>query len=95
MQGLCLRVTFVEPDLLFIDSVDIDTRPPLLRVLARPSVVLRMVLLLVGVGISISNIIGEYNDLYVSLEAIAIALGMLTALADYKGTHSTLCWLAD
>jgi hypothetical protein len=45
-----------------------------------------MVLLLVGVGISISNIIGEYNDLYISLEAIAITMGMLTALADYKAS---------
>jgi hypothetical protein len=38
------------------------------------------------VGISISNIIGEYNYLYVSLEAIAIVVGMFTVLADYKAS---------
>lgn len=74
---------FVEPDYLITDCIEIQNRPSFLETAMRPSILLRFALLVVGTGISLSNVAGSYNDFYLSLEAVAIPLGLLTAAADY------------
>lgn len=85
-KELSLQASVVEPDYLITDSLGIDTRPTLLGVLTRPTLLIRMFLLVIGAGIAVSNIIGEYNNVYLYLEATVVAVGMLTALADYKAS---------
>lgn len=78
-----LEQGFVEPDYLITDCVNIDNRPTFLDTASRPSILLRLLLLVVGTGISLSNVVGNYNDFYQSLVLAAIPLGLLSAAADY------------
>lgn len=82
-QISAIEQKFVEPDYLITDCIDIENRPAFLDTATRPSILLRMLLLLVGSDISFSNIVGNYNDFYILLESIVIPLGFLTALVDY------------
>ena len=73
----------MEPDYLITDCIDIDNRPSFLDLAQRPSIQLRLLLLIVGIGISLSNVIEKYNNVYIFLETVAILLGLLTAALDY------------
>lgn len=62
-----IEQSFVEPDYLITDCIDIENRPTFLDTASRPSIQLRMLLLLVGSDISLSNIVGNYNDFWKQL----------------------------
>ena len=78
--------SFVEPDYLITDCIDIENRPTFLDTARRPSILLRMLLLTFGSGISFANIVGNYND-FTFLEATVIPLGFLTAIVDYVASR--------
>lgn len=85
-QTSALQQDFVEPDYLITDCIDIQNRPTFLDTATKPSILLRLLLLMVGTGISLSNVVGNYNDVYLSLEYVAIPLALLTAVADYTAS---------
>lgn len=78
---------FIEPDYLITDSIGIVNRPSLFEIsTTNPTMLVRTLLLIVGTGISISNIVGNYSDFYIILQTIAIPLALILALLDYKAS---------
>ena len=85
-QSCALEQGLVEPDYLITDCVDIKNRPTFIEIARRPTILLRILLLIVGTGISLSNIAGNYNDFYLFLEIVALPLSALIAVADYRAS---------
>eukprot|EP00979_Chaetoceros_neogracilis_P019318 scaffold12161_cov297-Chaetoceros_neogracile.AAC.5 len=65
-------------DSLFLSSSD---RPNIIEAIANPRDLVAMPLIVIGLIISIFNITGTYNSLYVQLESIAIVFGFISVFA--------------
>jgi len=65
-------------DSLFLSSPE---RPNIIEAIANPRDLVAMPLIIVGLLISIFNITGTYNSLYVQLESIAISFGFISVFA--------------
>lgn len=69
-------------DYLITDSLSLTTRPTFLEAISNPrDLFVSLPLILIGFFISLSNILGTYNDTYLKLEALAISFGFLSVLA--------------
>ena len=74
----------IMPDYAIVDSKDMADRPSLASFLQQPRELVGLLLILTGTAVSLSNIIGNYNDSYLTLQAISIALGSVNAAIDLQ-----------
>jgi hypothetical protein len=75
--------SFIEPDYLITDSLDMpdEERPTLGQALSNPRDILACAIVFIGTIISIFNVLGIYDNSYLFLESIAIALGFTSSFA--------------
>ena len=75
----------VQPDYLITDSkgINAEERPSFLSFLQTPRNLLGLSVVSVGFILTLYNVVGVYNDSYVSWEVLCIGLGLLNAIADF------------
>ncbi len=68
-------------DYLITDSKHLTERPSIFSVINTPRELISLTLVFVGLLISACNVVGKYDDTYVSLESTAITLGFVSTFA--------------
>ncbi|GFH48165.1 hypothetical protein CTEN210_04641 [Chaetoceros tenuissimus] len=68
-------------DYLITDSKHLTERPSIFSVINTPREFVSLTLVFVGLLISACNVVGKYDDTYVSLESTAITLGFVSTFA--------------
>lgn len=79
-------VSLLLPDYLVTDSEGLVDRPSLIEFSLRPRELAASSLILAGAAVSASNVLGNYNDSYLALEAVSIVLGFFNAALDYQSS---------
>ncbi len=75
------KAHIIYPDYLITDSNELSERPSLFSALLNPRDILASTVVFVGTIVSIFNILGVYDENYLTLEAWAIGLGILSSFA--------------
>ncbi len=80
-----IHPAIIYPDYLITDSEDLpdSDRPNLLKALLNPRDILGSSVVAIGAIVSLFNIIGAYDDTYLTLEVFAISFGFLSSVAHF------------
>ena len=78
--------TIVMPDYLIVDSQDLINRPSISSFLQRPRESIPMALMVAAITFSVMNILGKYNESYLSVLYMSVFLGLVTAIMDLYST---------
>lgn len=76
----------VMPDYLIVDSEGLMDRPSLAAFLQRPRERVALLLMMTAAAVSLSNIVGNYDDSYLVLQAISVVLGLFNAGVDLRAS---------
>ena len=76
----------VMPDYLIVDSESLAHRPSLAAFLHRPRERVALPLMMIATAVSLSNIMGNYGDSYLALQAISVVLGLVNAFVDLQAS---------
>lgn len=77
--------SFLAPDYLITDSLYLapEDRPSVLKSASNPRDALAFVLVVVGMAVSVCNVLGEYGETYDNLTLLSVALGGLSCVVSF------------